>query len=62
MATGETPQAVTAVLFAIIADDKTVTVELRAPWLLPPAFAASLAVFLAIYYASHALLFNTSIL
>lgn len=54
--------AIIAVLFAIIADDKTVTVERRAPWLLPPAFAASLAVFLAIYYASHALLFNTSIL
>jgi len=54
--------AIIAVLFAIIADDKVVTVERRAPWLLPPAFAASLAAYLMIYYASHALLFKTAIL
>ena len=49
-------------LGAIIADDAGETARLRDSWLLPVGYAASLAVFLATYYAAHAALFGTSIL
>jgi hypothetical protein len=49
-------------LLAIIADDGGKAARLRDSWLLPIAYAASLAAFLATYYAGHAALYGTSIL
>jgi hypothetical protein len=49
-------------LFGIIADDGGKVARLRGSWLLPFAYAASLAGFLATYYTAHAALFGTKIL
>jgi hypothetical protein len=49
-------------LLGIIADDAGKTVRLRDSWLIPVAYAASLVLFLATYYFTHAELFGTSIL
>ena len=49
-------------LLAIVADDGGKPARLRNSWLLPFAYAASLAGFLATYYAGHAALFGTKIL
>jgi hypothetical protein len=49
-------------LIGIIADDAGVAVRLRHSWLIPFAYASSLAVFLATYYFAHAALFGTSVL
>jgi hypothetical protein len=50
-------------LLAIIADDggKPVT-RLRYSWIIPMAYASSLALFLAAYYFGHELLFGTTVL
>ena len=49
-------------LLGIVADDMPQPARLRDTWLLPVSYVASLAVFLAVYYAGHAALFGTSIL
>jgi hypothetical protein len=49
-------------LFGIIADDASESIRMRDSWLLPFAYASSLAVFLATYYYAHAALFGTLIL
>jgi len=49
-------------LVGIIADDGGKAWRLRDSWLLPLGYAASLAIFLASYYAAHAVLFGTTIL
>ena len=49
-------------LFGILADDGGKQARVRDSWLMPFAYAASLAVFLAVYYVGHAELFGTSIL
>jgi hypothetical protein len=55
--------AIIAVLFAIIADDRVAEPSRwRTPIFVPAAFAASLVVFLALYYVAHAVLFQTTIL
>ncbi|MGE0563449.1 MAG: hypothetical protein AB7O50_02940 [Pseudolabrys sp.] len=49
------------VLFAIVADRGRTHVELvRYPWLSPLGYAASLALFMAAYYAGHSALFGSS--
>jgi hypothetical protein len=51
-----------AVLLAIIADRGRPEVEFKPhPLLAPAAFAASLALFLALYYGSHTMLYGTSL-
>ncbi len=49
-------------LVGIVADDGGKAARLRNSWLLPFAYVASLAGFLATYYAVHAALFGTAIL
>jgi hypothetical protein len=49
-------------LFAIMADDAGKAARLRDSWLLPVGYAAALVLFLATYYAGHAVLFGTTIL
>jgi hypothetical protein len=49
-------------LLGIVADDGGKLARLRDSWLLPFAYAASLAGVLATYYAAHAALFGTTIL
>ncbi len=49
-------------LVGIVADDGGKAARLRDSWLMPFAYAASLAGFLATYYAAHAALFGTAIL
>jgi hypothetical protein len=49
-------------LIAIVADDAVAPARLRHLWLMPAAYAASLAAFLGGYYLIHAELFGTSIL
>jgi hypothetical protein len=49
-------------LVAIISDNAVAPVKLRDLWLMPAAYAASLALFLGGYYLIHAELFGTSIL
>jgi hypothetical protein len=49
-------------LVGIVADDGGRAWRLRDSWLLPFAYAASLALFLTAYYAGHAALFGTTIL
>ena len=49
-------------LVGIVADDGGKAARLRDSWLLPFAYVASLAGFLATYYAVHAALFGTAIL
>ncbi|WP_437440039.1 hypothetical protein [Neorhizobium galegae] len=50
------------VLITIFADDRPKTADLRVPWLCPAAFSAALAATIIVYYASHAAIFNTTIL
>lgn len=53
---------IVVVLLAIISDNHSKRVEeLRNSWMMPAAYAASLAFFLAIYYLGHAALYGTSI-
>ena len=65
-AVGEGPDAVVASAVAsgggIVADDGGKAARLRDSWLLPFAYAVSLAGFLATYYTAHAVLFGTAIL
>jgi hypothetical protein len=49
-------------LVGIVADDGGKAARLRDSWLLPFAYAASLAGFLATYYVAHAALYGTAIL
>ena len=49
-------------LLGIVADDGGKPARFRDSWLLPFAYAASLAIFLATYYTAHAVLFGTTIL
>lgn len=49
-------------LLGIIADDQAPQVRLRNSWLIPVAYAASLTLFLAVYYFGHEALFGTSVL
>jgi hypothetical protein len=49
-------------LLGIVADDGGKRAGFRDSWLLPFAYAASLAAFLATYYTAHAVLFGTTIL
>jgi hypothetical protein len=49
-------------LLGILADDGGKQARLRDSWLLPAAYAASLVLFMAVYYVGHAELFGTSIL
>ena len=48
-------------LLGIVADDAPRAVRLRDSWLLPLGYAASLALFLALYYEGHAALFGTTV-
>lgn len=51
------------VLLAVIADrGKTSEQLIRYPWLSPVGYAASLAAFLAVYYAGHSALFGTAVI
>jgi len=52
---------IVAALIAIIADDRGKKVLVRYPWLAPVGYAASLGLFLAIYYVAHAVIFGTSL-
>ena len=54
--------AIIAVLFAIVADNRTLVGDRRAAWLAPVGLCAALTVTLLVYYVGHAALFNTSIL
>ena len=54
--------AIIAVLFAIIADNKVLPRDRRAPWLAPVALCAALSLTLFVYYFGHAAIFKTSIL
>jgi hypothetical protein len=49
-------------LIGIIADDAKQQARARDTWLLPLGYAASLVLFLAMYYEGHAALYGTSIL
>jgi hypothetical protein len=49
-------------LIAIVSDNAVAPARLRDLWLVPAAYAASLALFLGAYYVVHAELFGTSIL
>jgi hypothetical protein len=49
-------------LLGIVADDAVMPAKLRDSWLIPLAYASSLAAFLATYYFAHAELFGTAIL
>lgn len=49
-------------LAGIIADDAGAPTRLRHSWLIPFAYASSLALYLATYYYSHAALYGTSVL
>jgi hypothetical protein len=49
-------------LFGIIADDAGKPAKVRDSWLIPVAYASSLAIFLATYYFAHAALFGTTVL
>ena len=49
-------------LVGILADDGGKAWRLRDSWLLPFAYASSLALFLTVYYAAHAALFGTTIM
>jgi hypothetical protein len=49
-------------LVGIVADDGGKAARLRDSWLLPFAYVASLAGFLAVYYVGHAALYGTAIL
>jgi hypothetical protein len=51
-------------LLAIVADDggKPAAARLRNSWIIPVAYASSLALFLAAYYFGHELLFGTTVL
>jgi hypothetical protein len=49
-------------LFAIIADDATAPVTWRRSWLIPVAYASSLALFLGVYYFAHMALYGTAVL
>lgn len=53
---------IVAALFALIADDGGKKALVRYPWLLPVGYASALGVFVACYYAAHALLFGTSLI
>ena len=52
---------IVVVLLSIAADNRTEPVKLRNQWLIPVAYAASLALFLVAYYEAHAVLFGTSL-
>ena len=53
---------IVVVLLAIISDNHSKRVEdLRSSWMIPAAYAASMALFLAIYYLGHAAIYGTSI-
>lgn len=54
--------AIIAVLFAIVADNKVLPRDRRAPWLAPVALCAALSVTLFVYYFGHAAIFKTSVL
>jgi hypothetical protein len=49
-------------LVAIIADDATDAVTWRRSWLIPVAYASSLALFLGVYYFAHMALYGTAVL
>src|SRR5262249_21647757 len=49
-------------LVAIISDNAVAPARLRDLWLVPAAYAASLALFFGAYFAIHAELFGTAIL
>ena len=52
---------IVVVLFAIIADNGGKRVEeLRTSWMIPAAYPAAMAFFLAIYYLGHAALYGAS--
>ena len=52
---------IVVVLLAVVADDRPRAPQLRHQWLIPIAYAAALALFLAGYYEAHAVLFGTSL-
>ena len=53
---------IVVVLLAIISDNHSKRVEeLRSSWMIPAAYTASMAFFLAIYYLGHAAIYGTSI-
>ncbi|MGX1101795.1 hypothetical protein AB7M47_000178 [Bradyrhizobium elkanii] len=54
--------AIIAVLLAIVADNKVLSRDRRAPWLAPVALCAALSVTLFVYYFGHAAIFKTSVL
>ncbi|MEW6640399.1 MAG: hypothetical protein AB1586_07820 [Pseudomonadota bacterium] len=54
--------AIIAVLFAIMADDRTVENERRHPLLAPVGMSAALVATLLVYYVGHAMIFSTSVL
>ena len=54
--------AIIAVLLAIVADNKVLPRDRRAPWLAPVALCAALSLTLFVYYFGHAAIFKTSVL
>jgi len=52
---------IVVVLLGVIADDARDRALVRFPWLVPVAYPAALALFLATYYVAHTLLFGTSL-
>jgi hypothetical protein len=52
---------IVVVLLAVVADDAKDRALVRLPWLVPVAYASSLALFLATYYLAHSVLFGTSL-
>ena len=52
---------IVVVLLAVVADNRPQVPQLRHQWLIPFAYAASLALFLTGYYEAHAVLFGTSL-
>lgn len=53
---------IVVVLLAIVGDNRGRPDLVRYPWLMPVGYAGALTLFLATYYAAHALLFGTPIL
>jgi hypothetical protein len=49
-------------LVAIVADDARAPVRWRRSWLIPFAYASSLALFLGVYYFAHMALYGTNVL
>ncbi len=52
---------IVVVLLAVVGDNRTELRLVRRPWLMPIGYAASLCLFMVLYYAGHTLAFGTPI-